>query len=107
MMDKDCVPKHFLNLYSIKEHILLNSVSYETSKIREGAMADMRCFIDNICDTFARKNLSSRLNDFQCELLVILGEPKMRECPLGDKNKIPLYFINLFLKDINMVLEDE
>ena len=107
MKNNDCAHKQFLNLYSIKGHILLNSVSYETSKTREVAMADMRCFIDNICDTFNRQDLSSRLNDFQCALLVILGEPKMRECSLGDKDKIPLYFINLFLKDINMVLEDE
>lgn len=70
-------------------------------------MASIRCFVDNLCKTFHKKSLSSHLNDFQCELLIILGEDEMRKHVLGDKNTIPIYFINLFLKDLNMIIEVE
>ena len=97
--------EHHLKLYNISEHVLLYSHAYYND--RKMAMSDMRSFIDNFCETFHKKTLSESLNDFQCELLCILWEEKMRTNILGDKDTIPLYFINLFLKDLNMVLEEE
>ena len=97
--------EHHLKLYNISKHILLYSHAYYNDK--KIAMSGMRSFIDNFCETFHKETLSSRLNNFQCELLCILGEDKMRSISLGDKDTIPLYFINLFLKDVNMVLEED
>ena len=97
--------EHHLKLYNISEYVLLYSRAYYND--RKSAMSGMRSFIDNLCKTFHKKTLSESLNDFQCELLVILGEDKMRSISLGDKDTIPIYFINLFLKDLNMTLEED
>ena len=97
--------EHHLKLYNISEQVLLYSRAYYND--RKMAMSGMRSFIDKLCKTFHKKTLSGTLNDFQCELLCILGEEKMRSISLGDKDTIPLYFINLFLKDVNMVLEED
>ena len=97
--------EHHLYLYNISKNIFLTSYAYYND--RKTAMQDMCSFIDKLCDTFHKETLSSRLDTFQCELLCILGEDKMRSISLGDKDTIPLYFINLFLKDLNMVLEED
>lgn len=96
--------EHHLKLYNISNHSLLTSYAYYNDK--KVAMSIMRLFVDTLCETFHKETLSSRLNNFQCELLCILGEDKMRSISLGDKDTIPLYFINLFLKDLNMTLEE-
>lgn len=97
--------EHCLKLYNINKEALLSRFMYY--KDRKIAMSNMRHFVDNLCNTFHKKTLSESLNGFQCELLVILGEDKMRSISLGDKDTIPLYFINLFLKDLNMTLEED
>lgn len=97
--------EHHLKLYNISKDTFLTSYAYYND--RKIAMSNMRFFIDKLCETFHKESLSSRLNTFQCELLCILGEDKMRSISLGDKDTIPLYFINLFLKDLNMILEED
>lgn len=96
--------EHHLYLYNISKNIFLTSYAYYND--RKTAMQDMRSFIDKLCDTFHKETLSSRLNEFQCELLNVFGD-QIRSNIMGDKDTIPLYFINLYLKELNMVLEEE
>lgn len=105
--EQKCERRNFLKLYNISEHTLLEIKPYENVKTYESAMASIRCFVDNLCETFHKKSLSSYLNEFQCEMVGILGEDDINASVFGDKNTIPIYFINLFLKDLNMVLEVE
>lgn len=96
--------EHHLYLYNISKNIFLTSYAYYND--RKTAMQDMRSFIDKLCDTFHKETLSSKLNEFQCELLNVFGD-QIRSNIMGDKDTIPLYFINLYLKELNMVLEEE
>lgn len=105
--EQRCIHRNFLKLYNISEHTLLEMQPYENVKTMESAMANIRCFIDNLCETFHKKSLSEYLNEFQCEMVSTIGANDTNASMFGDKNTIPIYFINLFLKDLNMVLEIE
>lgn len=96
-----------LKLYG--KDCLINLIKYGegTSYNKNTARQDMYDFIDNILATFNKKEITVLLNELQDEMHTTLGSDVYNKSKFSLKCTIPLYFINLFLKDLNMILEED
>lgn len=105
--EQKCVHRNFLNLYNTTEHTMLKQYPFAKNDEKQKAVIDALYYIDVLCETFEKESILQKMNEFQTEVAYWLEEDTFRKSVFAEKGTIPLYFINLYLKDMNLVLEEE
>ena len=89
---------------------LLKEISYKASEecSKSNARLEMFNYIDSLMQTFKKDCIQGLLNDFQCEMLHNFeNKDAYYKSVFAGKYTIPLYFVNLYLKPMNLLLEED